>query len=512
MSETSGTSPRRSWPQRLLIASNAVALVAALVTAGVLAYSNNRLSRIERLDLSDELRADELAAGDPQNYLVVGIDDASGLDEGDSVRNRDSVAGLQTDTIMIVRVDPAETTARVLSFPRDLWVPIADTSSDQRINAALATGGPERLIRTIDEDFGIPIHHYVQVDFAGFRELVDVVGGVPVHFPRPTRARSSGLVIEESGCYTLGPVQALGFARARKDYQVQDAGGRWHTDLGGDFSRIERQQLFIRLALRQAISKGARNPNTLRRLIDLGVESVRIDDALEPQHLVDLGLRFRDFDPEDLVTHTLPVDDDVVGGAQVLRLREEEAEPVLALFRGEAATDPAQMDPAEVTVQVLNGTGEPGQGGEATEALIEAGFEAIVSDDAPETGGVTTVRHPAGMEAQARLVATYLRGPVAFEESTVSGGADIVVVTGTDWVGVTSRPRPADEVAGPSTTDGSTTSTEAGGAGSTTTDPPDHGTTVPADPADVDDVTDPDDPLFYEVRAPNPSETCPPVG
>ena len=239
-------------------------LAAALVTAGTLAYSNDRLSEVERVDLSDVTAAEELAAGDPQNYLIVGVDDASGLGEGDSVKNRESgdLAGQHTDSIMVLRIDPAEATARLLSFPRDLWVPIAGSDSNQRINTALSTGGAERLIQTIDEDFGIPIHHYLQVDFADFKTLVEEIDGVPVQFPRPARAASSGLVIEEPGCWILGPDQALGFSRARKDYQVRDDDGDWHTDPGVDFSRVQRQQLFIQLAMRRAIAKGARNPNT----------------------------------------------------------------------------------------------------------------------------------------------------------------------------------------------------------------------------------------------------------
>ena len=309
---TDGTTARRSWAQRLLIGVNAVALVAAASAAGVLAYSNDRLAGVDRLDLSEVTQYDELEPGDPQNYLIVGIDDASGLDAADSVRTGRE-QGILTDTIMVLRVDPKEATADLLSFPRDLWVPIADTGAEQRINAAFATGGPERLIRTINENFGIPVHHYLQVDFAVFRKLVDVVGGVPVYFPRPARSEDAGLVIEEPGCWSLGPVQALGFSRARKDYLVQDDDGDWHTDLRGDHSRIERQQLFVQLALRQAIAKGARNPNTMRRLVELAISDegaqVRVDDSLDVGNIVDLGRQFRSFDPGDLVTHTLPTTD-----------------------------------------------------------------------------------------------------------------------------------------------------------------------------------------------------------
>jgi len=510
VSAPAGAPSRRSWPQRLLIAANAFALVAALSTAGALAFGNSRLARLDRLDLSNDLRADELEPGDPQNYLVVGIDDASGLPEGDPVRNREVVAGQLSDTIMVVRVEPDTGAARVLSIPRDLWVPIADTDYEQKINSAMATGGAARLVRTIEQNFGIPIHHFVQVDLAGFRELVDVVGGVPVYFPRPARAASTGLDIPAAGCYVLGPRQALAFVRPRKDYRVQDADGTWHVDPGGDFSRQGRQQLFIQLSLRQAISKGARNPNTLRRLVDLGIESVRVDDAWSPDVALALAGPFREFDPSELERYQLTVTDDWAGSQSILRLQEDASEPVLALFRGEGVA-PDSLDPAEVTLQVLNGTGTRGQGGDATDAFIAAGFEALVSTDASELGGVTTVRYPAGLEAGARLVATWIAGPVVYEETTVSGGADIVVVTGSDWQGVASSARDADDVPAPTTTtepadtdDDQTTATD-GSTDDTTT------TTEAEAEADPDDADDPDDPAFFLARAPESGEECTPT-
>ena len=491
----------------MLIAFNALALVGAVVTAGTLAYSNDRLSRIDRVDLDGVTASDDLAPGDPQNYLVVGVDDASGLREGDNVRNRDQVAGLNTDTIMVMRVDPREASAQLVSLPRDLWVPIAETDSNQRINAALATGGPRRLIKTIDEEFGIPIHHYIQIDFASFRQLVEVIDGIPVQFPHPAKAESSGLAIEEAGCWTLGPVQALAFSRARKDYLVQDADGTWYPDLGGDYSRVERQQLFVQLALRRAIAKGARNPDTLRRLIDLGVGTVLIDDALEGSNLVGLGRQFRSFRPEELVTHTLPTTEDVVGGADILLLQEEEAEPILSIFRGVAPAAAGSVAPDEVTVEVRNGTQTPGQARDVTEELTTVGFEALVPGDADpaEQGQPTTVLYAAGGEAKAQLVARYVAGPVRFQVGDDLAEADVVVVTGLDWKGMSASLRPADEVPVPTvaTTTTAPVTTEDGESSTTATGGLDE--PVQGDP------DDPDGPLFYRVEAPSAGATCRPT-
>lgn len=502
---------RRTWPQRLLITFNAMGLVAAIATAGVLAYSNERLSEIERIDLSDVTRSDELADGDPQNYLIVGVDDASGLPDGDEVRNREAGTGLHTDTIMVMRVDPQTSSADLLSIPRDLWVPIADTGSNQRINTALQTGGPARLIKTIDENFGIPIHHYLQIDFAGFRNLVEVVDGIPVDFPRPARSRNAGLAVEEAGCFTLGPSQALGFSRARKDYEVKGDDGEWYTDPRSDFSRVERQQLFVELAIRKAITRGARNPNTLRRLVDLGAATVRIDDSLQVDNLVALGLRFRSFSPDDLVTHTLEVVDDQVGGGAVLRLQEEQAEPILALFRGVGPADPNGVAPGDVILQVRNGTGLSGQAGEVTTALVEAGFETLAAGTAgaAEMDQPTTVLYASGSETQAQFVARHVTGAVRYQVSDDLQGADVVIVTGTDWEGVAPSPRPLESVAAPTTT----TTTTAPGA-SVSTDAADGGSSTTNGSGDqpAGDPNDPDDAAFYRARTPATGADCPATG
>lgn len=486
-----------------------MAVLAAVVTAASLAYSNDRVADLTRTVIPPGVLRDEASGPtEVQNFLIVGVDDAADLPEGDAVKVRED-GGKRTDTIMILRLDPMEQRADILSFPRDLYVPIAGSRADGRINSAFNTGGPVKLIQTIDEDFGIPIDHYIEMDFAGFRELVDVIGGVPVQFPRPTRSVDSvELDIPTAGCWVLGPRQALGFSRVRKDYQVQDDDGDWHTDLGGDFSRIERQQLFVELALRQAITKGARNPNTLRRLVELGGRSLTLDAELAPEVVVDLGAVFRDFDPADLVTHTLPVDEAEPGGPAYLYLREDEAEPILALFRDAEGRDLATVRPEGVVVRVRNGTGTPGQAGDVTEGLADIGFETLVPDADVEVGFPTLVVYEDGSEAAAQAVARSVAGPVTYRVGPVSEEGSVVLITGTDWVGLAPEPRPAEEVAPP------TSIAPADEAAPDAAEDDPSTTTTPSGsdvPNDLGDPSDPDDPAFYRAGEPLPGAECLPT-
>lgn len=426
----------RTKGQLAVLGLNAVACVTCLALAAGITWSWQRVREIPRIELSTALAGDDEAAGEAgqaQNFLIVGSDSADGLPDDDPVRvGREG--GIRTDTLMVVRVDPAEERAALLSLPRDLYVPIAGTGSSSRINNAIQ-GGPGRLIATINDALDIPIHHYVELDFQGFRQLVDAVGGVPVWFDRAARDRNSGLWVPEAGCVTLDPEQALAYARARH-LELQDDRGRWRTDGTGDLGRISRQQDFIRRALQRAFQRGARNPGVLADLVEVGTRAVTIDRDLTPAKLLELGNRFRGFDPETLATYSLPVFDAVAGGASVLRLDTTRAQPILDLFRG---ADPTRTAPDNTVVLVQNGTPTSGLGEEAAEGLRALGFVVPpdnVGDAASFDVAATTVLYLPGSEERAGLVARALAADVAVEETNYIVGADVNIVVGADWPGV----------------------------------------------------------------------------
>lgn len=428
----------RTWGQRLVLLVSTGLAVSLLATAGGLGYAYAKYSRLARVELGTVL-TERSSSSAPQNFLLVGVDSAANLDASDPARRgRSDVGGLRSDTIMILRVDPASERASLLSLPRDLWVPLA-SGGNQRINAAIEAGGPEVLIDTIEEYLGIPINHYVQVDFAGFRDLVAVIDGVEVYFEHAARDRNSGLNVEQPGCVMLDPEQALAYVRARHYQTFQ--GGRWRTDPTGDLGRISRQQDFIVRALRRAVDKGIRNPVTLDNLVDAALDTVTVDDLLKADDIVDLASRFRGFDPDLLDLYALPVTDDTIGGAAVLRLVDTRAQPVLDLFRG---TDAAALTPDGVRVKVLNGSGRPGEAGRASDALVAAGFTSAGTGEAESFDiARTVVRFEAGQAAAADLVARHLEGGAVLEEVEGPVGADVVVVTGADFTGVRTTPAPS---------------------------------------------------------------------
>jgi LCP family protein required for cell wall assembly len=436
---------RRTWPQRLLIAFNIVLVVLCLTAAGGLAFYQRQFSDVPRIALGTALDS-QTSSSEPQNFLMVGADNAEGLSEDDPVLIGRNVREMLTDTIMILRVDPNQEKAWLLSLPRDLWVNIAGGGKG-RINEAVALGGPDLLIRTIKENFDIPINHYIQVNFAGFRSVVDSVGGVPIYFNYPARDTNSGLDVPEAGCRVLDSTQALAFSRSR--YYEAFIDGRWQQDPTSDFGRIRRQQYFFRAAMERAIEKGARNPIELSNLVGVAQQYVVIDNNLTFDQVIDIGNRFNNFDPDDLQVYS--AGDFATGGwagaASVLFLNEAAAQPTFDVFRG---INPIYDVLASVRVEVRNGTGRVGEGESVAADLTRRGFTVTGSvDDASFRNDTTVIKYAPGSVLAAIVVARYLDIDAPIEEDLTLATAEnqVALVVGRDFTGVREEWRPLNEFA-----------------------------------------------------------------
>ena len=122
--------------------------------------------------------------------------------------------GVNSDVVMILHLNPATSTLSILSLPRDLFVPNARSDGANKIDAALYQG-PDQLIAAIEEDYGIPIQHFVELNFDSFINVVNALGGIKMYFPEPVYDAYSGLNIQTTGCLSLNGTQALQVVRAR---------------------------------------------------------------------------------------------------------------------------------------------------------------------------------------------------------------------------------------------------------------------------------------------------------
>jgi LCP family protein required for cell wall assembly len=309
-------------------------LVGAAGSAGVLYSARERSEEVERVpDLEEVLAAND---GPAENFLLVGSDSREGVDTGDpeeaSTGDEAEVSGQRSDTIMILRREK-EGGASLLSLPRDLWVPIAGTDRSAKINSAY-NEGPQRLARTVTESLGIPIHHYVEIDFHGFTRLVDEIGGVQICVENSAQDLNTGLRLNP-GCQNLNGTQALAYARSRNYEEFVE--GDWVKDpRPPDLGRIARQQEFIRTAVNKLLRQIRRQPFKLGELIGAATGAVRIDEDVDP---VDAANALRGAAEEGLGTYTLPVEGVEREGQSALELTDG-AEPILNYFRGIAPAPP----------------------------------------------------------------------------------------------------------------------------------------------------------------------------
>ena len=192
----------------MLIGGN-VAVAAVVLAAGLgYLYVKLRLGEINSVNIPGLTAATSGAT----NILVVGSDTRSNLTDPNA-RNAfgagtNATAGQRSDVTMVLHIDPKSKQASVLSIPRDLYVPIAGTNRSDRINSSFGNG-PQQLIQTIQTDLGIPVHHFVSMNFDGFQGLVNAVGGIDVNFPDPAKDAFSGLNITKTGCQHLDGAAAL---------------------------------------------------------------------------------------------------------------------------------------------------------------------------------------------------------------------------------------------------------------------------------------------------------------
>jgi LCP family protein required for cell wall assembly len=432
----------------------------ALATYGLRTW--HQIDRVKGLHIA------AVPPGEPMNVLLVGSDSREGeLDAG-------QVGGKRTDTILVMRVDPRTDQVTALSFPRDLVLPIAGEDRRGMINAIYtAPGKQQALIDTIQQEFGIAINHWVEVDFQGFRQLVDAIDGVTLFIPYPLRDIKSGFQIDQTGCVTLNGDEALGYARARTvQYQVD---GQWRTDPLSDLSRITRQQALMGEALRRALDRSQRNPIALQYTVAIGANNVAVDDTMGFDEMIDLVDQFKDFDTNRFVTLTLPNLTDPENSDRLI-VDDVAAEPILNLFRG---LDPSEVGPGTIDVTVVNGTvaGAPEQqrpalATDVSGALDQVGFVVEEPGEAGTLFPNSVIQYAPGELNRAQGLARYITGGIALAESPDVAPGHVTLIAGSDFTTVHDQPTPLDELPAPPGVPPTTTTTVAPGAETPTTSLP----------------------------------------
>jgi LCP family protein required for cell wall assembly len=320
-----------AFAQRTLVAA---LLVTALVAGGWF-VTRNRVQSVKPLHIVTVTSLVPATATEPQVFLLVGSDSRAFVDdEADKQEFGDpaTISGERSDTMIVVRVDPATGQVLVVSIPRDLFVDIPGCGR-QRINAAFdadlpcsaATGGTGLLVQTITRALGIPINHVIELQFPQFAALAGELGGLRINFPAPARDSETGLN-ESAGCTTLDGAQALAFVRSRHlEWQVN---GGWVEDPTADLGRIAREQLAVR---QLAVAAEARMGTDPRPILNELFAHVTVDAGFTADDALRYFAALRN--DQKTTTATLPTKPEIIDGIDGLTL-DPAAQPILDALAG----------------------------------------------------------------------------------------------------------------------------------------------------------------------------------
>lgn len=431
----------------------AVALSATLLlTAGggylLLNYYNGNIQRLPDVFGAGDRPAD---AQGPLDILLVGSDSREGLTGQDAFQGtgKEFITGRRSDTIILMHLYGSGRRVQLVSFPRDSYVTIpahpdpktgkAVPAHEDRINSAYQEGGPALLVKTVESLTGVGIDHYAQVDFTGFKTMVDRLGGVEVCLSEPAKEIRSGIDLP-AGRQVVRGDQALAFVRQRQGLPR------------GDVDRIQRQQRFLGSMVDKVLSSGTLlNPIKLNGFLQAATDSLEVDKDLTFSKLRALALRLRGLRGEDVVFTTVPIADLAArrDGASVVILDDAAAQPLYRSLRDDVVPSPSPapgppltVAPERIRVQVLDGSGPARLGRGAADDLAGVGFLARAGGTAAPVPRTVVVYGPDRADS-ARTVAAAVPGAQLRADPALAGRVQLVV--GPDYAGaqdVTVTPAP----------------------------------------------------------------------
>ncbi|MDY0086987.1 MAG: LCP family protein [Coriobacteriia bacterium] len=411
-----GRQRRRKRTTRIVLGV-AIALGVLLVAGAAWSFFFLRgiEGRMQQTVKSDEAVQVALTKKEPEqpfNLLLLGSD--ARLDE----------EAARADTIIVARVDPADHRVWMLSIPRDTRVEIPGHGVN-KINAATAMGGPSLMIDTVEEYLGLPINHYMEVDFSGFQGIVDAMGGIYIDVD---------VEINDAKAASHSPGRrarhiAPGYQLLDGEYALTYVRSRNFPD--SDFTRMRHQQNFFKALAKQSSSWG-----NLLKLPKMAKElSKYVVTDMSMSQVLDLAQAFKGVGTENIQAATLPgewkspyvwVDEEMKNHlvSQMLAGGDIEAKDVPEVEKA----------PEDITVSVRNGAGISGVAAQAAARLQARGFQVEEVGNANQFVYEETLIVYRDDESAAQTVASALpKGRLVPSRGMYAFSTDVLVVVGSDW-------------------------------------------------------------------------------
>ena len=451
---------RPSW--RSLLGGAAILATFAVVATSLVAYAKYRgvVGSIHRESVTAAMLGKRPPYTAGLNILVIGSDSRQGLGR----KFGTDLPGARSDTSMLLHIAPGHTRADIISFPRDSMVPVLACTNDgqghagqtaqpgvfERLNATFSAGGAPCLWKTLEQETGIRIQHFVEVNFAGFQSIVNDVGGVPVCLPFAINNPQSRLHLP-AGKHVVTGAQALAFVRLREN-----------IGQGSDTQRIQRQQYFLaavmqKLKTTNLLSQPSRIFNVVRDV----AKSLTTDSGLDLSTMLRIANSMKSLSSGSVQLVTVPVVPYVGDplaelsweqpqAARMFRAIEADRNlPTASKAKGtgnpkgseaKAATVAPTVSPATVHVQVLNGSGVQGVAGTTATALTAKGFTVTGTGPAANYGYTSSVIQysSASQLREVNTLKAVLGGSVMAQRDTGVGAGALNLILGSSFTGLSS--------------------------------------------------------------------------
>jgi LCP family protein required for cell wall assembly len=389
------------------------------------------------------------------NILVIGSDSRQGLGR----KFGSDVLGARSDTSMLLHIAPGHTRADIISFPRDSMVPVLACANDQqghpgqsaqpgeleRLNATFSAGGAPCLWKTLEQETGIRIQHFVEVNFAGFQSIVNDVGGVPVCLPFAINNPQARLHLA-AGKRVVNGAQALAFVRLREN-----------VGEGSDTQRIQRQQYFLAAVMQKLKSTNLLSqPNRIFNVVRDVAKSLTTDSGLDLSTMLRIADSMKSLSSSSVQLVTVPVVPYVGDPTAELSWEQPQSDlmfraieadrnlPTSAKVNGNGkaktamtATAEPTVSPARVSVQVLNGSGVNGVAGAAATALTAKGFTVTGTGPAANYSYTsTTIQYSSAAQLPEVNTLKAALGSAVAQKDTALGAGSINLILGSNYHGL----------------------------------------------------------------------------
>ncbi|WP_299574808.1 LCP family protein [uncultured Williamsia sp.] len=447
----------------------ALACVLSLVGTGFvwgyLRTTNGGFRTITAVNADDKNIRNKGAQTGDQTYLIVGTDTRAGQNGRVGAGTTAEADGARSDTVILVNVPANRSRVVAVSFPRDLAVDrpecrswdnntgtygtdMVPAETGAKLNTAYGDGGPECAVKVIQQLSGLNINHFIAMDFFGFEQVVNKLGGVQVCSPTPLYDYELGQILSRPGKQIVRGSRALNYVRART---VESEGN-------GDYGRIKRQQLFMSSLLRGMLSgQVLSNPARLNGIINTFIKYSLVD-GIDTDSLLNLAQSLDGLQAGRVTFLTVPtagtttdgsnneiprtddinaifdaiINDDPLPGEQKAAAppsssRAESSTPSPTTSEAPTEVTASAQSPESIGVRVLNATGTSGLATRVSDEMSTKGFDVRGVADASQNQDQTVVRYGPGEQAAAATVASMIPGAVIQPDRTVKSGIEVLL-------------------------------------------------------------------------------------